>query len=608
MKRKQSKGKERKRKERKDKKDNKDKKDDNKDIKDTDSKSKSTTQKKRRRYTHKKKKAKLMKKRSIRKQRGGNPTVKEKIEAFKKEGILEQLANKAIEAGINLRDAITKAKEENIPLNVSLNNMINEKNKKTLGAASGTDKLVGELSSIFGEQPLTYAAQSAALTKEARKAEADALGKARKTRKAAKARNTVTELKTEKPLTREETEQLLVNFNKDTTNTLRKGKYPKLQNIYNNIQIKNYDSIEKIDFVINELLKSNIFSGAMNKDSPDKNIKNIYSKNADKTIKINEVLPEKTRYRIKYDKTMREIDKIGYNLIKQKVNIINDLINKRNEINNELAEIEAAERAEARQAEAAKEAEDTKKAVAEEEAKRKAVEAAEEAAEGLRRLKVVQATREANEANLLNDETTYLLTSIKGKLEEINNDYTKYENYIQKYIEGKYGILNTLRKNYGTINGLHKSINERNTSILEINKNAPEDIKGTLVTATKTLTTATETLEKATTEANKLKEIIQVLQIINNNFVIINGNTPDTPKEKKLSKIAEQKYIVIPDPANNINKDYFCEGGIPAEAKNYQYYIIFLDGYVEGTEVTYNNKPIRLTKKQHNIENCLSKI
>jgi hypothetical protein len=523
-----------------------------------------------------------MKKRSIRKQRGGNPT----------EGQTEA-------DGI---DSMIKEEEERQQAAKKLSEL------GELGTATEDEK--AEKQTI--EDKKEIAKQSA--------------------------RDTVSMLKI--PLTIEETKLLrrLVFFNIYTQhNTQRKQKYKVLQKIYKDISGINYVNVEKIEFVITELLKTNIFSGAMIEDSPDNKIKKMYVDVSNQLIDINKVLLGKTQQRFP---KMSPNNKKAYDLIKQKVKIINSLINKRNEINikekkqpkqikEELSEVEskeivkrelakrkaaeqaaeqAAKIAESRQAAAEEEEAKIEGAVAEEEAKRKAVEAAEEAAEGLRRLKVVQATREANEANLLNDETTYLLTSIKGKLEEINNDYTKDENYIQKYIEGKDGILNTLRKNYGTINGLHKSINERNTSILEINKNAPEDIKGTLVTATKTLATATKTLKEATTEANKLKEIIQVLQIINNNFDIINGNTPGTKKEDKLSKIAEQKYIVIPDPSNNINKDYFCEGGIPAEAKKFKYYIIFLDGYVEGTKVKYNNIPIKLTEEKHNIENCLSKI
>jgi hypothetical protein len=554
MKLKQSTGKEGKRKERKDKKDNNDK-------KNTDSKSKSITQKKRRRYTHKKKKAKLMKKRSIRRQRGGIDTPEEEKEAA---------------------DDIERAMNE-------------EKKRRAKAAALGKEQAAKEI-----------AKQSA--------------------------RDTVSMLK--KPLTKKETKLLrrLVFFNiYKPTNELRTDKYTRLQNIYDNIYSINYDSVEKINFVINELLTTNIFSGAKNKSRADETIKKFYvdvSNQVIDEIDINKVLLPDTQERIsKMNKN--DNNKVGYGLIKQKVKIINSLINKRNEINikekkqpkqikEELSEVESqeivkrelakrkaeeakksAKIAEARQAQAEAEAEDAKRGLETEKAKRiKAVAAAKKAAEHLKNLKVVQATRKATEANDLKQETTDLLTSIKGKLEDINKNYMN-PNFIQNDIQGEDGILHNLLKNYGTIQELHKLINELNSSIKEIIEIAPEDIKDTLATATKTL-------EKATTEANKLKEIIQVLQIINNNFDIINGNTPGTKKEDKLSKIAEQKYIVIPDPSNNINKDYFCKGGIPAKAKNYKYYIIFLDGY-EGTEVKYNNIPIRLTKKQHNIENCLSK-
>ena len=573
MKRKQSRGKERMRNERKDK-------------KDTDSKSKSTTQKKRRRYTHKKKKAKLMKKRSIRKQRGGNPTKRQEEDAKldKKTdtpGVTEMLsAAKKSAEDQQFKDGIPDSKATadallSSVLGTTPSTILTSRASDARKAAEAEAEPTSPQPTLAEQRATREAAErnadaqkvtreAAARRKAARRkaAEADALGKARKAKaRKAKARNTVAELKTEKPLTREETEKLLVNFNKDNINTSRRIKYPNLQNIYNNIQIKNYDSIEKIDFVINELLKTNIFSGAMIEDSPDNKIKKCYvdvSNQLIDKINIKKVLLDKTQQRIP---NMSLNNKKGYNLIIQKVNIINDLIMKRKALKAE-------------------------QAAAEEQAKR------------------IQAQAEAEQAEAeAKQKEQNFVTNTVDRIQALKKDADDYIPYISSDI----GELNNNKYITKDVYETLSSINAKVKKIAEI-KTAAEKAKNNIIDSEYYTTIDVSTnniidnIEKTLTKAKTLqvKAIINVFILEDKRDDIINGNTPqgtppDTPKEEKLSKIAEQEYIVIPDPANNINKDYFCEngfdGGIPAKAKNYEFYIIFLDGDddYKGTEIKYRD-------------------
>jgi hypothetical protein len=594
MKRKQSTGKERKRKERKDKNNN----NNNKDKKYTvyKSKSKSTTQKKRRRFTKKQKKAKLMKKRSIRKQRGGNPTELEEL-ADEIGGVMNE-EEKRTAALRKLGELGTAAEAEKAETQTKLTSQAADAQKEAsqTTSASQTQALETRIDKekVREQRLVTTRLQELKAEEEEAKRKAEEEEAKREAKRKAK----------------REAEKLFEEQNIET--------------LYNKISGIKFDTVIQINAVIKKLLKSRISKSKAeiylynyyidkitnehisdnNANSILKDVNAAIKRHTDIIIEIkNNAKSTKYKYSTEYIRI--------YTLIKQKIELFKNLLEQRKT----LKDIEAGEKAtkdleRLRAVQAAKKAEqEARKAAlkAEEEARKAEQEAAarQKAEQEAEKEKKQAAEKEQNFVTntvdriqaLKNDADDYFL-EISGNIDDLNN----YTDASLVYTKDVYEILSL-------INNKVKDIEKIKTEA-ETKKNSIIDSKYYTKSVDVSTNSIINDIENTLTSAKTLQveAIINIFILKGSREEIINGNTPpDTPKEKKISKIAEQKYIVIPDPANNINKDYFCEGGIPAEAKKFKYYIIFLDGY-EGTEVTYNNKPIRLTEEKHNIENCLSKI
>jgi hypothetical protein len=704
MKRKQSKGKERK----------------GKDKKDTDSKSKSTTQKKRRRYTHKKKKAKLMKKRSIRKQRGGNPTGvelnEEEINALREEGVFDlTIPLEAKKMGINISDEIESNKNGDNKRKKNFILHLKEKIQEQLGAADSMDDLADYLGSDLSTQaagptsptsPTSQAAKTAADAAARRKAEegqgpkaksaptspTQAVKEAQKVARGAKSRRKeakqaeeakrkaeeakkraekqaelkklasrqkvseqIANLESKVEVSKEARRKAMTDDRKKIYNSftgdgdkekiekiqifnvikedeyLKKVDLPEIQTIAEDISKNlfeiNYKNKDQIDFVIKELVKTRIIK---KKDpeigpeiGPEIDLENFYDRmtKKDNAIKgrqtdvglnvgfadVRKILNYVTtaiKRHIKYNNTKYIAE---YTLIEQKIKIFNKLLEKKDALEAEAeaeAEAEPTEPAEAVRHEARQAAERAETQTTPEEA-------AKQADNHLKKIQEkIKAEKAIYEARLKAREAAEREAAEKAALEaeEAAEKAAKETGKIEKAAEAEAAEAIKAKEDA-------KQAQAARLKAEEYAKQAQAArLKAEKADAKQAALEAEEEAEEEAKQAEKDKIFNIINKYINvlNRDNIINRNTPpNTPDEEKLSKIAEQKYIVIPDPANNMKSIEFCEEekqeGIPATARDYEFFIIFLDGYVEGTKVIYNNEKVdNIQEERYPIKDCNS--